>query len=137
MPQLDLIIVFPQIFWLFITFFLTYTIIIHFFLPLFIKSIKVRKCIVIENNKLLANTQKKIDIKQKELNHLINKNFYLIKLLLEMEIKKLFSENLMLDLNGVDIKMFKALYYNTIYYNINVLDSVLLSPKFSNLRFES
>nr|WDA66140.1 ATP synthase F0 subunit 8 [Phymatolithon calcareum] len=131
MPQLDFIIVFPQIFWLLLTFFFTYTTIICFFLPLFVKFLKTRKHIVIENTKLLLLTQKKIDTKQLQLSTTINQNFYLVKLFLETEIINLFSKDLALELNSIDTKVIEVLYYNTIYYDTNILDSIPLNPKFN------
>lgn len=45
MPQLDRIIIFPQIFWLFIIFSFLYILLLHFFLPKFLNSLKLRKYI--------------------------------------------------------------------------------------------
>nr|WDA66148.1 ATP synthase F0 subunit 8 [Lithothamnion corallioides] len=136
MPQLDLIIIFPQIFWLLLIFFCTYTILVHFFLPIFVKSLKARKRIILENSALLLNTQKKFDLRQVFLNNLLNKNFYLVKSILETEISNIFSPKNKFDLNLLDIKIAKVLYYNTLYYDTNILDSVPLNPKFSYLNFK-
>nr|YP_009317642.1 ATP synthase F0 subunit 8 [Pterocladiella musciformis]AOX49094.1 ATP synthase F0 subunit 8 [Pterocladiella musciformis] len=57
MPQLDRIIIFPQIFWLFLIFTSFYIVSTHFFLPEFLKSLKSRKS-VIDLNELKANTIK-------------------------------------------------------------------------------
>lgn len=137
MPQLDLIIVFPQIFWLLTIFFLTYTVIVHFFLPLFVKSLKVRQRIIAKNTEIVIFTQKKFEEKQSKLNTVVNKNFYLIKLLLETEINSILSKELLLDLKTLDTKVIEALYYNTLYYDLNILSSIPLRPKFSNLKSEN
>nr|YP_009739225.1 ATP synthase F0 subunit 8 [Palmaria decipiens]QIC19664.1 ATP synthase F0 subunit 8 [Palmaria decipiens] len=51
MPQLDRIIIFTQLFWLFFIFLVSYMVLTHFFLPLFLKSIKSRKLVVEANLK--------------------------------------------------------------------------------------
>nr|AVK39553.1 ATP synthase F0 subunit 8 [Paralemanea sp.] len=59
MPQLDRIIVFTQIFWLFVIFSLLYIVLIHFFLPQSLKSLKSRDlvigCNIAENNKVKSD----------------------------------------------------------------------------------
>lgn len=137
MPQLDLIIVFPQIFWLLLIFFLTYTIFTHFFLPLFVKSLKARKRIVLKNVELLTYTQKNLDLKKTQLNTLLNQNFDLIKSLLETELFNLFNKELIFDLSALDTKVVKVLYHNILYYDTNLLDSISLSPKFLTLTFKN
>lgn len=136
MPQLDFSIIFPQVFYLFVTFFLVYTILVYFFLPIFIKSLKSRKRIVLENSKLLISTQNNFVTKQVYLNTILNKNFCLLKLTLETKILNIFFFKGSLDLNYVDIKLIKALYNIVLYYDMSVLDSVSLSPKFSFLSFK-
>ena len=54
MPQLDHIIIFPQIFWLFLIFILFYTVLTHFFLPKFLKSLKARKLIAKANSEKVS-----------------------------------------------------------------------------------
>lgn len=49
MPQLDRTIIFPQIFWFFIIFIIFYIIILHFILPKFVYSLKLRKELVLLN----------------------------------------------------------------------------------------
>jgi len=51
MPQLDRIIIFTQLFWLFFIFLVSYMVLTHFFFPLFLKSIKSRKLVVEANLK--------------------------------------------------------------------------------------
>nr|UVF63021.1 ATP synthase F0 subunit 8 [Synarthrophyton patena] len=137
MPQLDFIIIFPQIFWLLIVFLFTYIILSHFFLPIFIKTLKSRKYIILENTKILIKTQNKFNLKQTQLSFLLNRNFKLIKVMLETEIFSLFSEDSNIDLNLVNIKLIEALYYNILYYNSNVLDSIPLKLRLSHLKFNN
>lgn len=136
MPQLDFVIIFPQVFWLFTIFFLVYTIIVYFFLPIFVKSLKARKRIVLENSSLLLNTQSNFALKQVRLNDLLNKNFYLIKSTLEVEVFNVFFSKNKLDLNYVDTKIVKAVHDIVLYYDVNILDSIPLSPKFSSISFK-
>nr|AYR06580.1 ATP synthase F0 subunit 8 [Lithothamnion sp.] len=137
MPQLDFIIIFPQIFLIVDNFlFDLYNTYLFFFLPIFVKTLKARKRIILENSMLLVSTQNKFISKQAYLNNLLNKNFYLIKSILETELGSIFSSKNILDLNSVDIKLVKVIYNTTLYYDLNILDSVPLSPKFSFLNFK-
>ena len=137
MPQLDFIIVFPQIFWLLVVFFSSYVILVHFFLPLFVKSLKVRRLIILENTKLLSLTQEKFYLKQNNLVLLLNKNFYLIKFMLESEVSTLFLQKAETDLNFLDSKIVEVLYYNILYNDVSVLSSIPLRSKFSYLKFNT
>lgn len=49
MPQLDIIIIFPQIFWFFTLFALFYSLLIHYILPKLLLVLKSRKFILINN----------------------------------------------------------------------------------------
>ncbi len=130
MPQLDFIIAFPQIFWLVVIFFSLYTILVHFFLPTFIKLLKSRKQIVLENSQLLISLQKNFDLKQKNLNKLMEKNFLIIKEMLEKEIFNFFSGSFSINLVEVDKKIAKTLYCNLLYYDSNILEAISIKPKF-------
>nr|YP_010199829.1 ATP synthase F0 subunit 8 [Gracilaria tikvahiae]UAD89837.1 ATP synthase F0 subunit 8 [Gracilaria tikvahiae] len=58
MPQLDRIIVFSQIFWLVLIFSIFYAILTHYFLPKFLKSLKIRKQVIDLNTKeILQKTE--------------------------------------------------------------------------------
>lgn len=137
MPQLDFIIIFPQIFWLVIIFFFTYAILIHFFLPVFLKSLKTRKYIITENSRILTVTQDKFNSKQKQINSILNANFTKIKLMLELEFFNLFTNNTNLDLNSIDTKIVEALYYNVLYHDYEILNSITLNPTLSYLKFDN
>lgn len=136
MPQLDFIIIFPQIFWLIVVFFFTYAILIHFFLPIFLKSLKIRKYILVENSKVLTSTQFKFDSKQRQLNLILNANFNKIKVMLEAEFFALFSDKSTFDLNSIDTKIVEALYYNILYHDLEVLDSITLNSTLSYVKFD-
>nr|YP_009138141.1 ATP synthase F0 subunit 8 [Calliarthron tuberculosum]AKG26271.1 ATP synthase F0 subunit 8 [Calliarthron tuberculosum] len=134
MPQLDFTIAFPQIFSLFFTFFLLYGTITHFFLPIFVKSLKTRKNIIIENNNLMDNLRTKLLLKQNFVTSLLIKNILNIKQVLVNNILPVYIINSSFDFSSVNHKLAKALYHNTVYYDINILDSIILKPKFLNLK---
>lgn len=130
MPQLDFVIAFPQIFWLIVIFFSLYTTLVHFFLPLFIKLLKARKQIVLENCQVLINLEKRFELKQTNLNKIMEKNFCSIKKMLENEISSLFSGVFLINLKEADKKIAKSLYCNLLYYDSNILKAVCVKPKF-------
>jgi len=132
MPQLDFVIAFPQIFWLIVIFFMFYTIVVHFFLPNFIKILKSRKQIVLENSKTLVELENRFNSKQLLLSGTLETNFIKIRILLEKDISQFFSTKNLFDLTLVDTKIAMALYYNILYYDTNVLESILLKPNFLN-----
>lgn len=134
MPQLDFIIFFPQVFWLIILFLFLYVIVIHFFLPFFIKILKSRKYILKKNTELLLKNQLEFKVKQSKMNILLNKNFKKTKKIFEHQIFILFFLNSKFDWNLVDRKVVKVLYYNILYYDINVLKSIPLKLKFLNIK---
>ena len=130
MPQLDFTTTFPQIFWLIITFFSLYTILTHFFLPNFIKSLKARKQILVENADYFNYLQSMFDNKQKNLNKIIESNFLSIREMLENKLFLYFQETILVDLKLSDKKIAKALYNSILYYNLHTLDSVPIKPTF-------
>jgi len=132
MPQLDFVIAFPQIFWLIIIFLFFYIVIVHFFLPNFIKVLRSRKQIVLENSKTLLVMETKFNSKQVLLNQTLEIFFVRVRGLLEKDISKFFSTKELFDLHSINTKVSTALYYNIIYYDVNVLNSVSLKPNFLN-----
>lgn len=130
MPQLDFIIIFPQIFWLIITFFSLYIVLVHFFLPIFIKILKSRKQIIIENNILLLNLQEILKTKQKTLTKKLEINFLEIKKMLDIQINPLFKGSLFNDLNLLDKKISKVIYYLLLHHDLSILESIPIKPLF-------
>ena len=61
MPQLDRIILFPQVFWLFVIFTSFYIVLTHFFLPKFLKSLKSRKCVTDLNELRVLEIHKQLN----------------------------------------------------------------------------
>ncbi len=133
MPQLDFNTTLSQIFWLIIIFFFLYIILIHFFLPNFIKLIKSRKYIILINVKETTFMKNNFYEKQLIIKNLTQKNFNKIKLALEKEL--FISSNLVsaLDTTFTDAKITLLLYYNILYYDTIILDSISLKPNFLNL----
>lgn len=66
MPQLDFIIILPQIFWFFLIFISLYLYVLHYFLPKLIFSLKFRKLVVKKNNLEILKLNSAF-IKQKKL----------------------------------------------------------------------
>jgi len=136
MPQLDQIIIFPQIFWLFLVFTTFYVILTHYFLPLFVKSIKLRKQVIelntSESAKVLESLSRNQDLLQKSLfnelqsikNIIDNNDFLYISL----------EQNLFLQ--AIDKKIGNMLYDSLLYCDEQVLESIFLECRVLNLNFK-
>nr|UAT97992.1 ATP synthase F0 subunit 8 [Ahnfeltia plicata] len=135
MPQLDRIIVFSQIFWLFITFIVLYTILLHFFLPLFLKSLKSRKQIVEANALEAFNIENSFLAKQNILRKVLTKNLVLVKKLLTTDSIFLALTKKNLDVQPVDIKVGNIIRNIILYCDSQLLNFLLLKPKPLNLKF--
>ena len=130
MPQLDFIIAFPQIFWLIIVFFSLYTVLVHFFLPSFVKVLKARKQIIQENSLLLSTLENDYNSKQKTLTKVVENNLIQIKYFLENKVLASFSNSPLLDLELADKNIANALYSNILYYDSNILEAIQVKPNF-------
>nr|YP_009114102.1 ATP synthase F0 subunit 8 [Palmaria palmata]AHB62165.1 ATP synthase F0 subunit 8 [Palmaria palmata] len=106
MPQLDRIIIFTQLFWLFFIFLISYMILTHFFFPLFLKSIKSRKLVVESNLKESRITHETSLRNQIMFTQIVNeglsilKHFYSSKFLLKSTIHDLnlsFVDNILIN----------------------------------------
>lgn len=128
MPQLDRIIIFTQIFWLFIVFTIVYTILIHYFLPKFLKSLKSRKEIVLVNSLEVESLSKKIIQKQKLLTELLHKNLILVKNILTSNFNSLETDK-KLNLLEVDKKIGTSISNSTHYCDIQILNAIFFYPK--------
>nr|WCH57769.1 ATP synthase F0 subunit 8 [Hypnea pseudomusciformis] len=132
MPQLDRIIIFSQIFWLFIIFSALYIILTHFFLPLFLKSIKLRKQIVEANSLEILHLSKKVDatqalVKQKLLdNLLIIENF----ILESYKFQKYFTNKQQVILINEKVSVATINYF--LYCDSLILKNIFLYPKLLN-----
>lgn len=134
MPQLDRIIIFPQVFWLLAIFTIFYIIVTHFFLPKFLKALKTRKKIV-KANELEASlvAKRSIDSQAKLrfllLNHLSN-------------VREVFSRNSALsvsnaknlDMQSVDELLSVMVKNSILFCNSQILDSICIKVKSVYLR---
>nr|WCH57697.1 ATP synthase F0 subunit 8 [Hypnea cryptica] len=132
MPQLDHVIIFSQIFWLFIIFSALYIILTHFFLPLFLKSIKLRKQIVEVNSIEVSQLSQKIRaqqvlIKQKLLDNLVIIEDFISE---SYKFQKHFTNNQQIIL--IDEKVSMATINYLLYCDNSILKNILLYPKFLN-----
>nr|YP_011017746.1 ATP synthase F0 subunit 8 [Heterosiphonia pulchra]WQF69569.1 ATP synthase F0 subunit 8 [Heterosiphonia pulchra] len=137
MPQLDRIIIFPQIFWFFLILICFYAFLSHIFLPKFLKSIKLRKKIIDFNNEAFIHTENK------------NKEIQLLLLnKLKINLKNLenciFFDCKQLNLSVFDKKLIKpsklnlcivsSIYKNMLFCNKQVLNTINFYPSNLNLR---
>nr|YP_009511935.1 ATP synthase F0 subunit 8 [Gracilariopsis mclachlanii]AXI97862.1 ATP synthase F0 subunit 8 [Gracilariopsis mclachlanii] len=129
MPQLDRIIVFSQIFWLFIIFTLFYTILTHFFLPKFIKAIKIRKQIIDANSVEISLMAENISRKQTLLKKVLLKDLESIKILLTQHFTYLVKEKGYLNTTIIDEKLSFVILNTLTYCNLQLLNSVIVYPK--------
>nr|YP_009502238.1 ATP synthase F0 subunit 8 [Porolithon onkodes]ASB29840.1 ATP synthase F0 subunit 8 [Porolithon onkodes] len=130
MPQLDFIITSSQIFWLVVTFLILYIVLTHFFLPNFIKILKTRKHIILENANKLSKLEKQFKYKQDTFDTLIEVNLAKIKILIEKEMFSSFKNIFFIDLIELNKKVLSALYSNLIFYDINILSSIQIKSVF-------
>nr|YP_010620184.1 ATP synthase F0 subunit 8 [Gredgaria maugeana]WAX04220.1 ATP synthase F0 subunit 8 [Gredgaria maugeana] len=72
MPQLDLVIVFPQIFWLFLFFTFFYFLLTYYFLPIFLKTIRSRKEFIKNNQLMEIHLIKEVSNKQQNMFNITN-----------------------------------------------------------------
>lgn len=132
MPQLDFNTTLPQIFWLIITFFFVYMLLIHFFLPNFIKFVKSRKLLILVNTKKCSNLQKQLTVKQLTVKQLIHKNFSKIKSILEKDFSIFFMSASSFNFLFSDKKIAYTIYHNIMYYDTIILNSIPLRVTFLN-----
>nr|YP_010888157.1 ATP synthase F0 subunit 8 [Fushitsunagia catenata]WJJ67934.1 ATP synthase F0 subunit 8 [Fushitsunagia catenata] len=133
MPQLDLTIIFSQIFWLFVLFFVTYTILIHFFLPKFLFSIKSRKKIIEFNSKKTLSYQRGIVEKQLNLHNLLLKSLNSIKEILTNNWSSLSKVETNSNAILADKKIGLFIFNMVKYCDYELMNSISLYPKKLNL----
>ena len=124
MPQLDFIIVSSQIFWLITIFFSLYTILTHFFLPNFIKVLKTRKKLLLENTNKLIDLKNHLSKKNNFFDEIINLKLSKIKILIEKEMSLFFETFVLKNSRLLNKNIANVLYFNLILYDINVLKAI-------------
>nr|QUJ09440.1 ATP synthase F1 subunit 8 [Neorhodomela munita] len=132
MPQLDTLIVLPQIFWLIIIFIFFYFVLTYYFLPTFLKTIKSRKKLFNHNHSINLNLLKEILLKRKNvlkdlnLNLTTVKSIVFVKLLnLKFKFKQKPFKQKYSKLTNI---IFKALNKSVYYCNLNLLNSLKFYP---------
>jgi Plant ATP synthase F0 len=128
MPQLDRIIVFTQIFWLFLVFTSLYIILIYFFFPTFLRSLKARNLVIEFNNN--ENNSVKIDflLTQTIINTTLNEQVQFMKAVLLKDFA-LFNNINSFDLRSIDASLLDSIFYTTMYNNEVILRNIYLNSK--------
>ena len=124
MPQLDRIIIFPQIFWLFLIFTLFYIVLTHFFLPKFLTSLRARRDITNYNEFQTSRSLKRLIEIQLKLKNLLLKDL--------LEIRRVFTENstfssfnmIKLNTQQADELVSDTIKNSVLFCNFQILDSV-------------
>lgn len=130
MPQLDRVIIFSQIFWLFLVFFALYIVLTHFFLPMFLKSLKLRKQVIELNSLEVTNLNEKALLKQVLIKqNLLSKLLRIEDFLFESyEFQKYFKSNQQIVL--IDEKISIATINYLLYCDSIILNNISFYPKF-------
>lgn len=137
MPQLDRIIIFPQIFWFFIIFVFSYIILLHFFLPKFLISFKLRKYILELNSNLINNII--VEINKDQLHTLTNLTINLKKIkdsfyLNTYKVNALIFNSTLTNATQSNNYIIKIVYNNILFCNKQILNSIKLYPSAFNLK---
>nr|YP_010921937.1 ATP synthase F0 subunit 8 [Grateloupia turuturu]WIM51243.1 ATP synthase F0 subunit 8 [Grateloupia turuturu] len=134
MPQLDRIIVFSQIFWLFIIFTAFYTILTHFFLPKFLTALKSRKQIIEVNASEVTKITEKSILKQNLIQKVLVEDLALIKNILVNNLNAILSTKQNLNISIIDEKIALIIFNTVKYCDAQLLNFISLRPKSLNLR---
>nr|YP_010881022.1 ATP synthase F0 subunit 8 [Grateloupia cornea]WIA66140.1 ATP synthase F0 subunit 8 [Grateloupia cornea] len=134
MPQLDRIIVFSQIFWLFIIFTTFYTILTHFFLPKFLKALKSRKQIIEINALEVAKIIEKSSSQQNLIRKILIKNLALTKNILVGNLNATLLVKQNSNISMIDEKIGLIILNMVKYCDAQLLGFISLRPKSLNLK---
>nr|YP_009511809.1 ATP synthase F0 subunit 8 [Gracilaria caudata]YP_010199579.1 ATP synthase F0 subunit 8 [Gracilaria caudata]AXI97686.1 ATP synthase F0 subunit 8 [Gracilaria caudata]UAD89437.1 ATP synthase F0 subunit 8 [Gracilaria caudata] len=134
MPQLDRIIVFSQIFWLFLIFSIFYAILTHYFLPKFLKSLKIRKQVIDSNTKdVLKKTEKTLS-KQGSLKKILIKDLEVTSNLLTHYFSQLIKDKKKIDTLSIDQKIGFVILNTVKFCDLKILNSIFVYPKLLRFR---
>nr|WOL37353.1 ATP synthase F0 subunit 8 [Grateloupia asiatica] len=134
MPQLDRIIVFSQIFWLFIIFTTFYTVLTHFFLPKFLKALKSRKQIIEINALEIAKIIEKSSSQQNLIQKVLIRNLGLTKNILVNNLNAALLTKRNSNISMVDEKIGLIIFNMVKYCDAQLLSFISLRPKSLNLK---
>lgn len=128
MPQLDFLIIFPQIFWMCVIFSLFYFFLTFYFLPKFLFSLKLRKFILEENSrknlsKVSLNSTKKnnLHFELETKVYSLSRNFEKLEILLK--------SNLIFPSSNFDLKIIYATRFTMLFCDALILKNILFFPK--------
>nr|YP_009988355.1 ATP synthase F0 subunit 8 [Gelidiella flabella]QNM39631.1 ATP synthase F0 subunit 8 [Gelidiella flabella] len=124
MPQLDRIIIFPQIFWLFLIFTLFYTILTHFFLPKFLRSLKARKLIAKANSEKVSLIVKESAENKIKLTNTVMHNLTAVTKILNNSSTLNISNFNLAKIGKVDEAIGIATKNSILFCNSQILDSI-------------
>nr|YP_009511834.1 ATP synthase F0 subunit 8 [Gracilaria ferox]AXI97711.1 ATP synthase F0 subunit 8 [Gracilaria ferox]UAD89662.1 ATP synthase F0 subunit 8 [Gracilaria ferox] len=134
MPQLDRIIVLSQIFWLVLIFSIFYAILTHYFLPKFLKSLKIRKQVIDINTKeILKKTERTLN-KQGLLIKILVKNLEITSDLLVSYFGQLIKDKKGVDTLIIDQKISFVILNTIKFCDFKLLNSIFVYPK--SLKFK-
>ena len=128
MPQLDRIIIFTQIFWLFLVFTSLYIILIYFFFPTFLRSLKARNLVIEFNNNENNNIKTDFLLTQTIINTTLNEQTQFMRTVLLKDFV-LFSNIKSLDLRSIDVLLLDSIFYTLMYNNGVILRNIYLNCK--------
>jgi hypothetical protein len=128
MPQLDRIIVFTQIFWLFLVFTSLYIILIYFFFPTFLRSLKARNLVIEFNNNENNSVKTDFLLTQTIINTTLNEQVQFMKTVL-LKNFVLFNNINSFDLRSIDASLLDSIFYTTMYNNEVILRNIYLNSK--------
>lgn len=136
MPQLDKLIVLPQIFWLIILFTFFYFLTTFYFLPVLLRFIKSRKYFLNNNNTLNIDLSVESFEKRKNLMVLLFQDFSSIKSLIFSKITNLnfnFKDDILISKYKKFINLILIAASDSTYYcNFSLLKSLKFFPLFLN-----
>lgn len=128
MPQLDLVILFSQIFWLFFSFTLLYVIVLYVFLPYFLKSIKSRSLLLEYNSNQMGYFQNNFAKRSESLRKLICNSLQRVKSVM-LVLSSDPNTTVRSTHSAVDKLISRALQDITLYCHSTVLKNISLGPR--------
>lgn len=135
MPQLDRVIIFTQIFWLFVIFLGSYIVLTHFFFPLFLKALKSRNLIIQANFAEAEEIQKRFLQNQLVLNQVLSEGLSTIKFFYSKNFLLNTGVNKPTDTTTIDSKLVSVILNTMLYCNSTVLNLIPLNVKSYNLSY--
>ncbi len=136
MPQLDFIIIFPQIFWFFIIFSILYIFILHTAIPRILIVLKSRKSLVQQNNLTASDLELQLLESQKLVVSKIIRNLKSLEaaVFLNQTKIRLLLNNSKLDSSVLNLKLISVITNLTLFCNKQTLNSILFFPSKLNLK---